>query len=72
MLQASPSSSACPLCVLTLHWAVVDGNNCTCNVVSLSDTIGGCVGVLHCLMFGVSVHDTNSNGFVLLSLHHSS
>ena len=36
--------------------------------VSLPDTIGSCVGVLHCLMYGVSVHDTNSKGFVLLSL----
>ena len=36
--------------------------------VVLPDTIGGCVDVLHCLMFGVSVHDTNSKGFVLLSL----
>ena len=26
--------------------------------VTLPDTIGSCVGVLHCLVFGVSVHDT--------------
>jgi len=32
LLQASPSGSACPLCVLTLHRASVDGNNCTSNV----------------------------------------
>lgn len=36
--------------------------------VSLPATIGGCVGVLHCRMYGDSVHDTSSKGFVLLSL----
>ena len=40
--------------------------------VSLPDTIGGCVGVLHCLVFGVSVRGTSSKGFVRLSLRSSS
>ena len=40
--------------------------------VSFPDAIGGCVVALHCLMFGVSVYDTNWKGFVLLSLRCSS
>jgi hypothetical protein len=53
----SPSGSACPGWVLTLRWALVDGNKCTSIVgwfTRHSWRLCGCV-----TLPNVSVHDTN-------------